>query len=191
MSVEEIFGEWRSSNLYRGLKFVSDNLRMTFKTIFRSYRHILLYSSAMAILVFALKWLQWKYLITDNSLDIYIGLIALLFTLLGVWVANQLTKPKVKTIVETVVETVVVEKEVYVSPPDAVNEAELKKLNLSSREYEVLKLLTQGRSNAEIADSLFLSLSTIKTHVSNLFVKMDVKSRTQAIEKAKRLKITP
>lgn len=136
----------------------------------------------MAVLVFVLKWLQWKYLVTDNSLDIYIGLIALFFTLLGVWVANQLTKPKV--------ETVVVEKEVYITTPaNTVNEAELQKLNLTAREYEILKLLTQGRSNAEIADSLFLSLSTIKTHVSNLFVKMDVKSRTQAIEKAKRLRI--
>lgn len=157
----------------------------TMKQIFYNSRHILLYSTAMAVLVFALKWLQWKYLITDNSFDIYIGLIALFFTFFGVWVANQLAKSKVKTIV--------VEKEVYLPHPDAfsVNEGELKKLNLTNREYEVLKLLAQGRSNAEIAESLFISLSTIKTHVSNLFVKMDVKSRAQAIEKAKRLKITP
>lgn len=139
----------------------------------------------MAILVFALKWLQWKYLIADHSLDIYIGLVALIFTFLGVWVANQLAKPKV--------ETVVVEKEIYVPQPAdiTINEAELRKLGLTTREYEVLSLLAQGRSNAEIAEDLFLSLSTIKTHVSNVFVKMDVKSRTQAIEKAKRLKITP
>lgn len=137
----------------------------------------------MAILVFMLKWLQWKYLIADNSLDIYIGLIALFFTFLGVWVANQLTRPKIQT--------VVVEKEVYVTTPEQVNDAELQKLNLTSREYEVLTLLAQGRSNAEIADRLFLSVSTIKTHVSNVFVKMDVKSRAQAIEKAKRLRITP
>jgi NarL family two-component system response regulator LiaR len=154
------------------------------KHLFRSSRHILLYGAAMAVLVFILKWLQWTYLITDNSLDIYIGLIALFFTFLGVWIANQLTKPKV----ETKIETVVVEKKIYVSqPPDALNSDELKKFNLTTREYEVLTLLTQGRSNAEIADNLFLSLSTVKTHVSNLFVKMDVKSRTQAIEKARRL----
>ena len=147
-------------------------------------RYILLYGAAMAVLVFVLKWLQWKYLVTDNSSDIYIGLIALFFTFLGVWVANQLAKPKVKT--------VIVEKEVYVAPPNssAINEAELKKLNLSTREYEVLQHLVQGSSNAEIAEKLFLSLSTVKTHVSNLFVKMDVKSRTQAIEKANRLRIT-
>ncbi len=138
----------------------------------------------MAVLVFALKWLQWKYLITDNSSDIYIGLIAVFFTLLGVWVATQLTKPKIQT--------VIVEKEVYVTQPTdfAINETELKKLNLTTREYEVLQLLTQGLTNAQIAEKLFLSLSTIKTHVSNLFVKMEVKNRTQAVEKANRLKIT-
>lgn len=153
------------------------------KNIFSGARHIALYGLAMALLIFVLKWLQWKYLVADHSLDIYIGLIALFFTTLGVWAATQLVKPKVKTIV--------VEKEVYVAVPEdaGVNEAELKKLNLTGREYEVLQLLIKGYSNAEIAEALFLSLSTIKTHASNLFVKMDVKSRTQAIEKAKRLKI--
>jgi len=155
------------------------------KDIWHKLRPIALYGVLMAVLVFALKWLQWKYLITDNASDVYVGLIAVFFTLLGVWVATQLVKPKVQT--------VVVEKEVYVTPPaeGTINETELKKLNLTTREYEVLQLLTQGRSNAEMAEQLFLSLSTIKTHVSNLFVKMEVKSRTQAIEKAKRLKITP
>jgi two-component system, NarL family, response regulator LiaR len=143
-----------------------------------------LYGALMAVMVFVLKWLQWKYLIADNSQDIYLGLLAVFFTALGVWIATQLTSSKVKT--------VIVEKEIYVTPPDelTIDERELKKLNLTSREYEVLQLLTQGHSNGEIAEKLFLSLSTIKTHASNLFVKMDVKSRTQAIEKAKRLKIT-
>lgn len=138
----------------------------------------------MAVLVFALKWMEWKYMITDHSSDIYVGLIALFFTFFGVWLASQLVQSKVKTIV--------IEKEVYVPQPASfeINEPELKKLNLTNREHEVLELLAQGRSNAEIADRLFLSLSTIKTHVSNVLVKMDVKSRAQAIEKAKRLKIT-
>ncbi|KIC95408.1 helix-turn-helix transcriptional regulator [Flavihumibacter solisilvae] len=146
-------------------------------------RHITLYGLMMAILVFLLKWLQWKFLVADHALEIYAGLLAVLFTALGVWIANQLGKMKGKT--------VVVEKEVYVPQPlpAIINEAELNKLQLSSREYEVLQLLSKGNSNAEIADQLCLSLSTIKTHVSNLFVKMDVKSRTQAIEKAKRLAI--
>ncbi|MBW0176611.1 MAG: response regulator transcription factor [Sediminibacterium sp.] len=155
------------------------------KRIWKPTKSIFLYALLMALLVFALKWMQWKYLITDHSLDIYIGLIAVFFTLLGIWVASQLTKPKV--------ETVVVEKQVYITPPEefVLNEAELQKLNLTSREYEVLQQLSKGLSNAEIAEQLFLSLSTVKTHVSNLLFKMDVKNRTQAIEKAKRLKLTP
>lgn len=87
-------------------------------------------------------------------------------------------------------ETVIVEKEIIVNPPEefTIDETELKKLNLNSREYEVLHLLAKGYGNAAIAKNLFLSLSTIKTHVSNLYSKMDVKSTTQAITKAKRLK---
>ncbi|MEQ1585377.1 MAG: response regulator transcription factor [Cyclobacteriaceae bacterium] len=158
---------------------------ISIKKIFGNPRHIILYGLFMAILVFILKWLQWKYLITDNSSDIYIGLIAVFFTLLGTWIATQLAKPKIQT--------VIVEKEVYLTRPGevAINETELKNLNLTTREYEVLQLLTQGYTNAEVAEKLFLSLSTIKTHVSNLFVKMDVKNRTQAVEKANRLRIMP
>ena len=157
----------------------------TFKTFLHHSVPIVLYGLILALLIFLLKWLQWKFIIVDNSLDIYIGLIALFFTILGIWVETQLIKTKT--------ETVLVEKEIYITLPDKyeINDWELKKLNLTKREYEVLQLLVKGYSNAEIGEQLYLSLSTIKTHVSNLFVKMDVKSRTQAIEKSKRLKITP
>lgn len=139
--------------------------------LLKDFRHIILYGLILAILVFALKWLQWKFLIVDNSIDIYVGLIAVFFTILGVWVATQLAKPKIQT--------VIVEKEVYVNQPDefTINEAELKKLNLSNSEYEVSQLLAKGYSNADIANNLFLSVSTVKTHVSNLFVKMDASNR--------------
>ena len=139
----------------------------------------------MAVLVFVLKWLQWRFLIVDNSVDIYVGLIAVFFTVLGIGVSLQLSKPKVHTIV--------IEKEVPVLVQESftIDAGALEKLNLTSREYEVLQLMIKGHSNTEIAEALFLSLSTVKTHASNLFVKMDVPSRTKAIEKAKRLKITP
>lgn len=152
-------------------------------TLLKDYRHIILYGLILATLVFALKWLQWKFLIVDNAIDIYVGLIAVFFTVLGIWVATQLVKPKVKT--------VIVEKEILVTQTEEfiINETELKKLNLNNREYEVLQLLAKGHSNADIATNLFLTVSTIKTHVSNLYFKMDVKSRTQAITKAKQLKI--
>lgn len=149
----------------------------------KGYQRILLYGLVLAILVFFMKWIQWNFLIVDNAIDIYIGIIAILFLALGVWVANQMIKPK----------TVIIERKIPVpaSGTFAINEDAINELSISKREYEVLQLLAGGRSNAEIAAELFVSLSTVKTHVSNLFQKLDVKSRTQAIGKAKELRIIP
>jgi two-component system, NarL family, response regulator LiaR len=152
---------------------------MKIMTIFKEIRPALLYGGILAILIFALKWLQWKFLIIEISLDIYVGIVAIFFTILGIWIATQLVKTKTRTII--------IEKEV--PEKHLINETELARLNLNRREYEVLQFLAKGYSNADIAKALFLSLSTVKTHVSNLFVKMEVKSRTQAMEKAKRLNI--
>ena len=64
-------------------------------------------------------------------------------------------------------------------------------LELSKRELEILNLLAHGHSNQEIAAKLFVSLSTVKTHIQNLFEKLDVKRRIQAIEKARSLNLIP
>ena len=143
----------------------------------------MLYGLAIATLIFGLKWMQWNFLIVDNSIDIYSGLIAIVFTMLGAWVASQLIKPKTQT--------VFVEKQIIIHQPKnfILNQTELKRLNLTRREYQILKLIVQGNSNADIAAQLFLSLSTIKTHVSNLYAKMNVKNRFRAITKAKRMEI--
>lgn len=110
-------------------------------------------------------------------------MIALFFTALGIWLANKITIPKVQT--------VIVEKEIYISQkfPFEVNQKEIEKRKISKRELEVLTLISDGKSNQEIADSLFVSIPTIKTHISNLFEKLDAKRRTQAIETAKRLQL--
>lgn len=142
------------------------------------YKHIILYGISMSVVLFLLKWMEWKFLIVDNAIDIYIGLIACVFTALGIWIAVKLTKPK----------TLIVEKEIYVSTFE-IDQSALEALNLRPREFEILQLMSKGKSNAEIGEQLFISLSTVKTHISNLFEKLDVKSRTQAIEKAKRIRI--
>ncbi len=154
------------------------------KNLVSNSKQLILYGLMLGLLIFVLKWMQWQFLIRDNSIDIYVGLIAIFFTVLGLWIATQLIKPKI--------ETVFIEKEIIIHQTEnfILNETELNRLNLSNREYEILQLLTKGKSNAEIAGNLFLSVSTIKTHVSNIFIKMDVKSRAQAIEKSKRLRIT-
>jgi len=151
--------------------------------MFQKHRHIWLYAFCSAMLVFLLKWLEWKFLIADNSIDIYIGLIAIFFTGFGIWIASQVVKARVRT--------VIIEKEIILPALSTVevNTTELALLNLTSREQEVLEHMCAGKSNAEIATALFLSVSTIKTHASNLFFKLDVKTRTQAIEKAKRLRL--
>ena len=146
---------------------------------------IILYGVSLALLLFLLKWLEIKLVLINNSLEIYIGAIAIIFMFLGIWLALKLSKPKIKT--------VVVEKEIFIekNPGFIFNETELNKLGISKRELEVLQLISAGLSNNEIAEKLFVSLNTIKTHSSKLFEKLDVKRRTQAIEKAKRLSLIP
>ena len=156
---------------------------------------IFIYGISSAVLLLLLKWLEWRFMIVNHVMEIYIGAIALIFTLLGIWLALKLSKPKVNTvIVEKEVfreKEVIVEKEIYIkeNPDFTLNEKEIEKLGLSKREMEVLELMSEGFSNQEIGERLFISLNTIKTHSGNIFAKLDVKRRTQAVEKAKRLNI--
>src|SRR3954470_16445706 len=152
-----------------------------FKNILLRNKATILYSISLACLLFLLKWLELRFIIFDHSFEVYIGFIAIIFTGLGIWLALKLSKPKI--------ERVIVEKEVYVFRNEnaGLNTSLISKLELSKRELEILGLMAQGHSNEEIAAKLFVSLSTVKTHNQNLFAKLDVKRRTQAIEKAKRL----
>lgn len=154
---------------------------------FQKYKQVLLYGASLAAILFLLQLLEYRLIIIDHSFEIYIAVIAVIFTALGIWLALKLMKPKVET------KTIVVKKNVYIKEAaennQEINEAERMKLGLSNREIEVLQLMATGLSNQEIADQLYLSLNTVKTHSAKLFEKMDVKRRTQAIEKAKRLQI--
>jgi DNA-binding NarL/FixJ family response regulator len=73
----------------------------------------------------------------------------------------------------------------------AIDRKKIEALGLSDREYEILVEISKGLSNKEIADTLFVSESTVKTHVSNVFVKLNAKRRTQAIKMAKEMQIIP
>jgi len=136
---------------------------------------ILLYGVAMAALTGILKFIEYRYFVRDLSLEFYIGMVAVLFTGLGVWAGMKLTRKKVA----------------IANPDFKLNEAELQRLAISKREYEVLELIAQGLSNQEIADKLFVSLNTVKTHSSNLFMKLDARRRTQAVRQAKELGLLP
>ena len=152
---------------------------------------LIIYGLSLAALLVLLKLVEFKLMIVDNSMETYIGMIALLFTLLGIWLANKLIRPKKEiTVIE---KEVIVEKEVLIASPQqfVMNEKALKDAEISARELEVLLLMAKGLSNQEIANSLYVSVNTIKTHVTNLFFKLDVTRRIQAVEKAKRLSIIP
>jgi len=153
------------------------------KNFLRKHKATIVYSISLAFLLFLLKWLELRFIIFDHSFEIYIGLIAVIFTALGIWLALKLSKPKI--------ETLVVEKEVYVTRNEnfILNTSLITQLEISKRELEILNLMAQGHSNQEIAAKLFVSLSTVKTHIQNLFEKLEVKRRTQAVEKAKRLNL--
>lgn len=153
------------------------------KNFILQHKGTLLYGLALAILMFLLKWLELRYIIFDHSFELYVGFIAIIFTALGIWLALKLSKPKI--------ETVIVEKEVAVTNPEnrVLNSGLISELQLSKRELEILDLMAKGLSNEEIASSLFVSLSTVKSHNQNLFSKLDVKRRTQAVEKARRLNL--
>lgn len=155
------------------------------KNFFKNHRATIIYSISLAFLLFLLKWLELRFIIFQNSFEIYAGLIAVIFTVLGIWLALKLSKPKIQT--------VVVEKEVYVKRDEnfVPNTSLISQLELSKRELEILNLMAQGHSNEEIASKIFVSISTVKTHNQNLFEKLDVKRRIQAVEKAKRLNIIP
>jgi DNA-binding NarL/FixJ family response regulator len=133
----------------------------------------------MAILVGLLKFVEYKYFVRDIPLEFYIGLVAVMFTAVGVWAGLKLTRPK---IVREIVET---------NGHSELDRGKLEKLGISPREYEVLELIAAGHSNQEIADRLFVSTSTVKTHVSNVLAKLDARRRTQAIQRAKELRIIP
>ena len=155
------------------------------KNLWQRNKATIVYSISLAFLLFLLKWLELRFIIFDHSFEIYIGFIAIIFTSLGIWLALKLSKPKI--------EKVVVEKEVYVTRNEnfVLDTSLVSQLELSKRELEILSLLAHGHSNQEIAAKLFVSLSTVKTHIQNLFEKLDVKRRIQAVEKAKRLNLIP
>jgi DNA-binding CsgD family transcriptional regulator len=135
---------------------------------------IWIYGSLMGGLLLILQLIEYKYSIRDIPSSLLILLLALIFTTIGIWVGLSLRKPKRKA-----------------SDSDEAKKIQtrLSLLNISTREYEVIQLIGKGYSNQQIADQLHISLSTVKTHTSKVFSKLDVNRRTQLVQKARELKI--
>lgn len=146
-----------------------------------------LYGLALGLLLAALQVARYRWLLLEQAQEWYVGLIALLFTVVGIWAGHRWRSGRSNpaqtpvALAPTKVETL----------SGAHLEQALQGLGLTGREYEVLQLIAGGLSNQEIAGRLFVSLNTVKTHTSNLFAKLEVQRRTQAVQKAQALGLLP
>ena len=138
----------------------------------RFWKTVLLYAGGLAVAVFAIEWLEYRYLVHDIGTELYVALIAAGFAILGVWIGRRLTGAHAAGRFEK-------------------NAAALRSLGITDREYAVLELLAAGQANKEIARELHVSPNTVKTHVSRLYEKLEVGRRTQAVHKAKALRLIP
>jgi DNA-binding CsgD family transcriptional regulator len=131
-------------------------------------RLVAIYGGILAAASLGLRWIEYRYLVRAYSFEVYVALVALAFLGLGIWAGTRLFR----------------------HPPPApfvTNTRVLETLGISPRELEVLDLLAAGRSNKEIARRLDVSPNTVKTHLANLYQKLDVKRRTEAILRAREL----
>ncbi len=136
------------------------------------WRIIFLYGAALGSGVLLLQWLDYKHWVHDYSTELYVAAVAVFFALVGGWTGNRLTaRPRGAEFVR--------------------NAAVLQSLGISDRECEVLALIVTGDANKVIARKLSISPNTVKTHLANLFAKLDVNNRTEAIYRARSLEILP
>ena len=151
----------------------------------RLWRHIILFGLAGGLLITLLKWTEYRFLVVEHSIEIYGGLTAATFAAFGIWLGLRLTRKQI------VLKEVRVTVPVPVGQPFAVNSKKLEELEITPRELEILELMAKGLSNREIAEKLFVSENTVKTHSSRVFDKLGAKRRTQAVQFGKEFGLIP
>ena len=154
-------------------------------------KHILIYGLCGGLLILLLRLIEYRFLVIERSVEIYGGLIALLFASVGIWLGLKLTKKKETVVVKEVPVEVTVEVPVPVSAQFVLDQIKLQQLGITARELEILQLIAGGMSNREISEKLFVSENTVKTHSSRLLDKLDAKRRTQAVQIAKEMRLIP
>jgi DNA-binding CsgD family transcriptional regulator len=146
-------------------------------------RDILIYGLIGGILIAVLKWTEYRFLVMEHSVEVYGGLIAATFAVLGIWLGHKLTGTQQRVVVKEVA--------VPSGAPLTPNERKRENLGITRREMEILELIAQGMSNREIAGKLYVSENTVKTHSSRVFDKLGARRRTQAVQLAKEFGLLP
>ena len=143
-------------------------------------KHLAIYGVCGGILIVAMRFVEYRFLVVEHSVEIYAALVAAAFAAVGIWLGLTITGRKV--VVKEVTIEVPVAAPALPFVPDA---ARIEALGITPRELEVLQLIAEGLSNKEMADRLFVSENTIKTHTSRVFDKLGASRRTQAVQLAK------
>src|SRR5580704_1913552 len=153
----------------------------------RLWRHIILFGLAGGIVITLMKWTEYRFLVVEHSIEIYGGLTAATFAAFGIWLGLRLTRKQV------VLKEVPVPYPVPVpaGQPFVVNSKKQMELEITPRELEILELIASGMSNREIAEKIFVSENTVKTHSSRVFDKLGAKRRTQAVQMGKEFGLIP
>ena len=148
---------------------------------------VLIYGVSGGLLIAALRFAEYRFVVVEHSIEIYGALIAAVFAGVGVWLGLTITRK------EIVKEEVIVFKEVPAAAgaPFALNETRLRELAITPRELEILGLLARGLSAREMAAALFVSENTVKTHTARLFDKLGVNRRIKAVEAGRTFGLIP
>lgn len=154
-------------------------------------RTVIGYGLLAGVLIAVLELVEYRYLVFTHPLAIYGGIVAALFSLLGIWLGLKLTRTRETVVVREVPVEVLVEKQVLVTGPFARNAARVEQLGVTPRELEILEAMAAGLSNREIAERLHVSENTVKTHAGRLFDKLSARRRTQAVQLAKEAGLIP
>jgi NarL family two-component system response regulator LiaR len=146
-------------------------------------RHVFIYGLIGGMLIALMKWIEYRFLIIEHSIEIYGGLTAATFAVLGIWLGIKLTSTKERVVVKEVL--------VPAGEPFVPHQRKREDLGITPREFEILELIAQGMSNREIAGKLYVSENTVKTHSSRVFDKLGAKRRTQAVQLGKEFGLLP
>jgi DNA-binding NarL/FixJ family response regulator len=147
----------------------------------RSLGNLVLYAACGGLLLVALRLAQYHYALVSHSVEVYAAVVAVIFATVGIWLGGMLTRKKPEVIV----------REVPVETPFVLDEARRTELQITPRELEILGLIAEGLSNKEIAERVFVSENTVKTHVSRVFDKLGARRRTEAVQIAKASRLIP